>query len=306
MKVVDLFSGCGGMSLGFQKVGFNIVAAYDSWKTAVKCYASNFKHPIYQVDLSQTNTIIRHILKIKPDILIGGPPCQDFSHAGKRSEGTRANLTVAFAKIIATIKPSLFVMENVDRSRKSEAYESAKSIMTRAGYGLTERVLDASRCGTPQRRKRFFVIGCMGESDDFMGNYIDRKIANHPMTVQDYLGDELDIKYYYRHPRNYSRRGIFSIDEPAPTIRGVNRPVPKGYLGHPGDPIPLNAQVRPLTTLERARIQTFPKSFKWVGTKTEVEQMIGNAIPVKLGSFVARSIKIYLSERQQSLNVSSG
>jgi len=113
------------------------------------------------------------------------------------------------------------------------------------------------------------------------------------MTVREYLGDELDIDYYYRHPRNYSRRGIFSVDEPAPTVRGVNRPVPDGYKGHPGDPIKVSRKLRPLTTSERARLQTFPANFKWVGSKTDLEQMIGNAVPVRLAEFVAKAILEY-------------
>lgn len=107
---------------------------------------------------------------------------------------------------------------------------------------------------------------------------------------REYFGDELGFEYYYRHPRNYNRRAIFSIDEPAPTMRGVNRPVPKGYPGHPNDACKLNSSVRALTTAERALIQTFPKDFIWVGNKTDTEQMIGNAVPVKLAEFVASAL----------------
>ncbi|MDQ6961478.1 MAG: DNA cytosine methyltransferase [Mariprofundaceae bacterium] len=114
------------------------------------------------------------------------------------------------------------------------------------------------------------------------------------MTVRDYLGSSLGLDYYYRHPRNYSRRGVFSIDEPSPTVRGVNRPLPPGYKKHSGDPIHINlSDIRPLTTIERSYLQTFPETFKWNGTKTNLEQMIGNAVPVKLAEFVAKSILEY-------------
>ena len=114
------------------------------------------------------------------------------------------------------------------------------------------------------------------------------------MTVRDYLGDQLGLEVYYRHPRNYNRRGVFSIDEPSPTIRGVNRPVPQGYRLNSCDPegVDLTA-VRPLTTIERSYIQTFPADFKFSGTKTNLEQMIGNAVPVNLGKFVAQAIQEY-------------
>jgi DNA (cytosine-5)-methyltransferase 1 len=78
-------------------------------------------------------------------------------------------------------------------------------------------------------------------------------------------------------------------------MRGVNRPVPKGYPGHANDACPLNENVRALTTLERALVQTFPSDFKWSGNKTEMEQMIGNAVPVKLAEFVANALLSFIN-----------
>ena len=121
--------------------------------------------------------------------------------------------------------------------------------------------------------------------------------------LREYFGNSLGVDYYYRHPRNYNRRGIFSIDEPAPTVRGVNRPVPKGYKGHPGDPIPKSDSLRPLTTAERAQVQTFPSEYVWEGTKTSVEQMVGNAVPVKLAEFVANLIIKYEPETSKASGI---
>ena len=78
MKTVDLFAGSGGLSLGFQNQGFDIVAAFEWWDAAVKCYQENFPHPVYQLDLSDAQEAIKEIRKFNPDIIIGGPPCQDF------------------------------------------------------------------------------------------------------------------------------------------------------------------------------------------------------------------------------------
>ncbi|MEL3215054.1 DNA cytosine methyltransferase, partial [Escherichia coli] len=149
-------------------------------------------------------------------------------------------------------------MENVDRALRSGAYLEARGIFKESGYGLTEIVLDASKCGVPQKRKRLFVIGKPDVRDGCIINEVMCGISKDSMTVRNYLGDSLGIEYYYRHPRNYNRRAIFSIDEPAPTVRGVNRPIPDGYLGHAGDPVSISENVRPLTTFERARLQTFP------------------------------------------------
>lgn len=293
MRIIDLFSGCGGLSLGFLKVGFDVVGAYDFWDPAIECYRDNFSHPIKKLDLSNVDDVVRELKDIDFDMIIGGPPCQDFSHAGLRIEGARANLTRSFSEIIKRIKPKWFVMENVDRALRSGAYLEARGIFKESGYGLTEIVLDASKCGVPQKRKRLFVIGKLDVRDGFILNEVMCGISKDSMTVRNYLGDSLGIEYYYRHPRNYNRRAIFSIDEPAPTVRGVNRPIPDGYLGHAGDPVSISENVRPLTTFERARLQTFPEDFKFKGAKTNLEQMIGNAVPVELAKYVAVTIMEY-------------
>lgn len=299
MKAVDLFAGCGGMSLGFQNAGFDIVAAFEFWDIAAECYAKNFSHPVFRTDLSDVDLAVKQISAFSPDLIIGGPPCQDFSHAGKRIESSRASLTESYAKIVSNIHPKYFVMENVDRAEKSHAFEKARIVFKNAGYGLTQMVLDASKCGVPQKRKRFFCIGALGKEDDFMRSILVNGIQSKETTLRDYFGDTLDFEFYYRHPRNYNRRAVFSIDEPAPTMRGVNRPVPKGYPGHPNDACPISDNIRALTTLERSLIQTFPATFKWCGNKTEMEQMIGNAVPVKLAEYVASALQQYIKSEEQ-------
>jgi len=296
LNTVDLYSGCGGLSLGFEAAGFNIVAAFDNWKPAVDTYRLNIEgHPAHNFDLSEPEKVLPLIQGHYPEVIIGGPPCQDFSSAGKRDEnGGRADLTIVFAKIVASVKPRFFVMENVDRIVKSNALVTAKDIYKKAGYGLSTHILDASYCGVPQQRKRFFMIGELNGPDSFLETYIDSAKSALPMTLRDYFGDQLNVENYYRHPRSYHRRGIFSIDEPSPTIRGVNRPIPKGYPGHEGDTSKIDGSVRPLTTRERAMIQTFPKDFEFRGTKAEQELMIGNAVPVKLAEFVAQALKEYV------------
>lgn len=298
---IDLFSGCGGMSLGFSNTGFDILAAFDNWDPAVDVYRENFSHPIHKIDLLDENNFSFIKNMYSPDFIVGGPPCQDFSSAGKRDEsGGRADLTISFARIISLVKPKWFVMENVERILKSRALKTVKDIFKKSGYGLTERVLDASYCGVPQARKRFFLVGEIGQDDNFLAYYLDEGLADKQMTLREYFGDALDIEFYYRHPRSYARRGVFSVDEPSPTIRGVNRPLPKGYKGHAGDPVTELSRIRPLTTDERARIQTFPDNFKFFGNKTQVEQMIGNAIPVKLVEYVAGCILRYMKDKENN------
>ena len=187
-------------------------------------------------------------------------------------------------------------MENVDRIEKSQTLPKAIAMFRDAGYGLTRVVLDASRCGVPQKRKRFFMIGRLGSEDDFLEHSLLSDQNDHNMTIREYLGDEFDTEFYYRHPRSYARRGIFSIDEPSPTVRGVNRPIPATYQIHPGDATDDLSRVRPLTTLERARIQTFPREFTFEGSKTDLEQIIGNAVPVELAAYVGRHLLDYMND----------
>lgn len=291
MKVVDLFCGCGGLSLGFEKAGMNIVAAFDNWKEALTVYNNNFTHPAISVDLRNVEDSVKAITPFCPDMIIGGPPCQDFSSAGKRDEDNgRGDLTVCYAKIVSSIRPTWFVMENVERILKTQKLQDALKIFKEAGYGLTYMVLNAALCKVPQKRKRFVMVGKIGADDDFMRDILLENLSDHEMSVAEYFGDKLPIKYYYRHPRSYARRGIFSTSEPSATIRGVNRPMPKGYTLHPGDPVESLEGIRPLTSLERSMIQTFPEDFNFGGTKTNIEQMIGNAVPVNLGYYVADAI----------------
>lgn len=294
MKVVDLFAGCGGLSMGFANVGFNVVAAFDNWDPAIDIYQKNFNHPIIKKDLEDTSDI-KDIKSFKPDIIIGGPPCQDFSSAGHRDESLgRAQLTSSFTEIITEIKPKFFVMENVPRIQKSDVFPRVLKEFRELGYGLTYTVLDASRCGTPQARKRFVLIGELGGQDDFLLEELVDGMSKKQMTLHDYFGDSLGFEHYFRVPRSYQRRGIFSIFEPSMTIRGVDRPLPAGYPGHPGDTAPLSTAIRTLTVKERSLIQTFPEDFKLEGSKTTLNQLIGNAVPVKLAEYIASKLAGYI------------
>lgn len=297
--IVDLFSGCGGLSMGFQKAGFEILGAYDNWEHAVATY--NLNHPDEQkvaevLDLSDTDATIEELSKFsRPGesypAIIGGPPCQDFSSAGKRVEGDRADLTEKFALIVEEFQPEFFLMENVSMAAKAGVYRRAIQHMRSLGYQVEPMVLDASRMGVPQRRKRLIAFGSKDHS--LVARVLEAwedNLESDPMTIRQYFREvenrELDFDHYYRHPRSYSRRGVFSVDEPSPTIRGVNRPIPRTYSGHPGNPVGVEG-LRQLDTSERAQIQTFPADFKFNCSQTNAEQLIGNAVPVRMGEYLA-------------------
>lgn len=299
LRAIDLFCGCGGMSLGFESAGYNIVAAYDNWEPATSVYEKNFTHPCYKTDLSD-NASHEQIRLMKPDLIMGGPPCQDFSDAGPRDESLgRASLTQSFADIVTKSIPTFFVMENVCRITNTNVYKNIVEQFRKAGYGLSEHKLDASYCGVPQARRRFFLIGHLNGSDGFLSEFIERSISKKRMSIHDYLGDSLGIEYYFRIPRSYTRRAVFSVYEPSVTIRGVERPIPKNYKKHPGDLVDIGPKVRSLTVIERSYLQTFPESYVFEGTKSNLNQMIGNAVPVNLAKFVANAISSYIGSLEQ-------
>jgi DNA (cytosine-5)-methyltransferase 1 len=185
-------------------------------------------------------------------------------------------------------------MENVEQILKSNTLVKAREIFKTANYGLSQVVLNANLHGVPQNRKRFFLIGELNGNDNTLTSTLLNSKNKKPMTVYDYLGNYLNTEHYYRHPRSYARRGIFSIHEPSPTIRGVNRPIPPNYQFHKGDTIKDFSKVRPLSLKERSYIQTFPENFEFVGAKTNVEQLIGNAVPVKLAEYLGSTLLDYI------------
>src|ERR1043166_4831817 len=110
LRTVDLFAGCGGLSLGFQKAGFDLVAAYDNWGLALETYRANFDHEAHHLDLGKVDAAAKHISNYTPDVIIGGPPCQDFSIAGKRVESSRASRAPGLSDNAPGASPPLLVM----------------------------------------------------------------------------------------------------------------------------------------------------------------------------------------------------
>lgn len=294
LKTVDLFCGCGGMSLGFLRAGYDLVAAVDSWDAALAVHGGNLPTPVTCLDLSDVDAAVEFLRPLDADVIIGGPPCQDFSIAGKRDEnGGRASLTLSFADIVTTLEPKCFVMENVYNATRFVTYLAGLDRLRDAGYGVTMKVMDASRMGVPQARKRCFAIGILGESQNSLANELDEHLSATQMTVREYMGDAIDFDHYFVMPRSYARRGIFSVDMPASTIRGMSRPMPDTYVRHPRDTCE-PALAHTLTPVERSYLQTFPSWYSWPAGKAAVDQMVGNAVPPNMAEYVARVLRSHL------------
>lgn len=104
INTIDIFCGCGGLSLGFQSVGFDVIGAFDNWELAVNTYNTNFAHGAELVDVRDLKC--EYLKRFKPVLIIGGPPCQDYSSAGKQDETLgRADLTVSYAELVCSVLP---------------------------------------------------------------------------------------------------------------------------------------------------------------------------------------------------------
>jgi DNA (cytosine-5)-methyltransferase 1 len=164
-NILDLFSGCGGLSLGFEQVGFRILAGIDSWKDALETFKANHKdsktilHDLSKPDFNS----ISNQLNDQVNIIIGGPPCQGFSISGKRNpEDPRNKLYIGFVEAINHFKPEAFVMENVPNlasMQKGLILDSILKEFGELGYKTFHKILLASDYGVPQNRRRLFVVG---------------------------------------------------------------------------------------------------------------------------------------------------
>ncbi|UES49909.1 DNA cytosine methyltransferase [Roseibium aggregatum] len=322
MKAVELFCGAGGMTEGLKQAGWDILFGYDNWGPALKIYKANHPKTVFRghprsrysttvdanVDLADVLKIAYDLEDYDLDLICGGPPCQDYSTAGSRKEADKARMTVAFASAIVTRRPEWFLMENVERARTSNTYQKARKIFQRAGYGLTEEVVDASFYGVPQTRKRLIVVGRLGERDGFLQRAIRDAASKKPMTLRDSFGTSIGVHPGEGYPKDARairisrrRRTTLSIDEPCLTIVSTAR-APRGReqeLHAPEGPNSKADYANPdgipfLTFQEMALIQGFPITYDWAGVaqgKHAAGLAVANAVPPPLAAALGRIIK---------------
>jgi DNA (cytosine-5)-methyltransferase 1 len=160
--MMDLFSGCGGMSLGFHMAGYRSLCAMDLSLSALATYAANGLGMPWRVSVTVDHVRCAVDRYGMPDVIVGGPPCQGFSTIGKRQAGdARNSLVGVFADVIADLRPRAAVMENVSGFLSMDGgwhHQRLVSALTRAGYRLHACLMLASRYGVPQRRRRFVMV----------------------------------------------------------------------------------------------------------------------------------------------------
>jgi DNA (cytosine-5)-methyltransferase 1 len=190
-RVLDLFCGCGGLSLGFQSVGFNITAGVDNDTEALGTFSKNFPGAIaHNADMTNLAESFTDSLG-KIDVILGGPPCQGFSIAGKRNaKDPRNTLTNSYIEIVGKLDPRIVVIENVTNILGMGNGIFRETIIKRLeslGYSVSIEKLLASEFGVPQHRKRVFFIGVKG--DHIWANEIDNLRTPKLITCADALDD---------------------------------------------------------------------------------------------------------------------
>lgn len=194
IKVVSLFSGGGGLDLGFIKEGYQVIWAIDNNRNAVDTYKKNIGDHIVYADINEID--IAYI----PcgDVVIGGPPCQSFSLAGNRNtEDARGQLVWRYIHIIEWVRPKAFVFENVTgllsarNSRGEKIIDLLKEAFREIGYTITLQVLNAADYGVPQRRRRVIIVGLREGEFRFPEPTHSEKDGKKPryVSVREALGD---------------------------------------------------------------------------------------------------------------------
>jgi len=298
--VLDLFSGCGGFSLGFQQAGYDIVAFVEMWKPAIETYKLNHpnaKHLGYDITKVKDEELLEYRNKI--DVIIGGPPCQGFSLAGKRNkEDNRNQLYKEYLRFVEIINPKTIVMENVQGILTMRDKDNEKIInkilkdLIRLEYLVTFKKIKAINYGIPQNRERILIIG--KKCNMFNETINECKTVIETISDLPYEENGINGHLHFKPTEktlekiknlkqgerllnyNLSRRRIFA-DKPSPTI--VTKPI---YI-HP-------YYNRLLTPRELARIQSFPDEFIFTGSKTSMVKQIGNAVPPKLAKEIANDL----------------
>lgn len=329
MNIISLFSGCGGLDLGFERAGFNIPVANEFDKTIWATFKAN--HPqthLIEGDVRQvTRKDIEPFLSGEVDGIIGGPPCQSWSEAGalRGIEDARGQLFYDYIRILTEFRPKFFLAENVSgmlANRHSEAVQNILKLFREAGYNVSLTLVNAKDYGVAEERKRVFYIGFRDDLDvQFQFPQGSTAEDDKKLTLRDIIWDLQDTAVP-AGPKNHhnpaavnnneyytgdfssifmSRNRVKGWDEQAFTVQASGRQCQL----HPQAPkmVKMDKDVcrfvkgqehlyRRMTIREVARVQGFPDDFRFVYEETNnAYKMIGNAVPVNLAYEIACGIR---------------
>lgn len=325
MNIISLFSGCGGLDLGFKRAGFNISVANEFDPSIWKTFEEN--HPDTKLLTSDIKDLNANNLPGDIDGIIGGPPCQSWSEAGSMRgiNDERGQLFFEYIRLLNEIKPKFFLAENVSgmlASRHSEAVKNIINMFEECGYNVTVTLINAKNYGVAQDRKRVFYIGFRKDLGVNF-HFPDPTTLNdeNRVTLRDEIWDlkddaipaldknhhnpdaVLNNEYYVGSYSSIfmSRNRVRGWDEQAFTVQASGRQCQL----HPQAPKMIKVDTdkykfvegqeslyRRLTVREIARLQGFPDTFKFFYDKLDdAYKMIGNAVPVNLAFIIANAIR---------------
>ena len=318
---IDLFSGCGGLTLGLKQAGFEVVGAIDVDPLAVETYESNHQEV--------------NIRKGELDLLAGCPPCQGFSsirtlNGGKSIEDPRNDLIWEFLRFVRGLKPKAIMLENVPGLADDERLSSFRDEIAKLGYVPRHTVLDAARFGVPQRRRRLILLAGLGGTIEFASPSPGRRTVRETITNLPPAGKSGDplhdlsesrgkrVKELIKKiPKNGGSRkalgereqldchkrsggfkdvyGRMKWSDVSPTITGGCVSPSKGRFLHP-------TANRAITLREAALLQTFPPDYRFSlrRGKSHAACLIGNALPPEFVKRHAAQVLSYLTEVARS------
>lgn len=301
--VLDLFAGCGGLSLGFEAAGFQTVG-YELEKRYAETYAKNLNGICHQQRLSATTDFNEAY-----DIIIGGPPCQPFSVGGnQKGIDDERNGFPAFINAVRKVKPKLWLFENVRGMLYANKWylEEVIQELEDEGYCIDYKLLNAVNYGVPQNRERLFVVGHKGTfhfpKPQLTKVTTGEAIGELVESTQD--GSKILTASMDQYVANYEKasscinpRDLY-MHKPARTLTCRNIAAPTGDMQR----VKLaDGRRRRISIREAARLQSFPDWFEFTGTETNQYYQIGNAVPPLLALHLAKSVREYF-ENQSTQN----
>jgi len=325
---IDLFSGAGGLSLGFDNAGFKNIFSLDVEDSFCRTYRRNFpKHNLIEKDIKKLSKL--EISKIvgnkKVDVIVGGPPCQGFSIAGnigrKFINDPRNYLFKEFIRVVKIVQPEYFIMENVSRLYTHNNGKTREDVLSRfneIGYNVQCKVLNSADYGVPQIRKRVIFIG----SNKTKNLLFPEKSAARYMAVKSAIndlpslesGDKSDIPNHNAmdHSEQMLTKMAFVSDggdryEIPEAIRPKSGDIRK-YIRYDSSKPSITvtgdmrkvfhySQNRALTVRELARLQSFPDRFVFEGTSISQQQQVGNSVPPLMAKAIADVIKKMVNDK---------
>jgi DNA (cytosine-5)-methyltransferase 1 len=330
VNYIDLFSGAGGMSLGFDKAGFNNIFSIDIEPRFCETYKTNFpKHNLIQKDISKlSNEEIKSLIGNKIiDVIIGGPPCQGFSMAGnigrKFIDDSRNQLFREFARIVEIVQPNYFVMENVARlftHNKGETKKEIIDLFKKMNYNVDCKIVNTAHFGIPQVRNRVLFIGNKISNNIFFPT----KTIDKPISIKEAIdklpklqsGEKSKIPNHIsmKHSEQMLEKMKYVSDggnrnEIPELIRPKSGDVRKYIRYKSTEPavcvtgdmrkIFHYSQNRALTVRELATLQTFPLDFIFKGSTISQQQQVGNSVPPILAKEIALTIRKMIKNDEQ-------